>query len=228
MSSILSALLLAAALDGEAAEPGLSLQGTVLDSSRAAIASAQVTLAPEGPGQTLALRTDASGRFRLSLDPGSYRLTVSVPGFLDAVETLQVSGAGRETREFVLQPAPYGETVTVVAPAGYRTGAIASATKTLTPLLDVPQSVTVTTQALVKDQLMTSFGDLVRYVPGIQAHQGENNRDQVIIRGNSSSADFFLNGVRDDVQYYRDFYNLERVEALKGPNAMVFGRGGGG
>ena len=75
---------------------------------------------------------------------------------------------------------------------------------------------------------MTSIGDVVRYVPGITAHQGENNRDQVIIRGNSSSADFFVNGVRDDVQYYRDLYNLDRVEALKGPNAMIFGRGGGG
>ena len=68
----------------------------------------------------------------------------------------------------------------------------------------------------------------MRYVPGITAHQGENNRDQVIIRGNSSSADFFVDGVRDDVQYYRDLYNLDRVEALKGPNAMIFGRGGGG
>ena len=75
---------------------------------------------------------------------------------------------------------------------------------------------------------MTSVGDIVRYVPGVSAHQGENNRDQVIFRGNSSSADFFLNGVRDDVQYYRDLYNLERVEVLRGPNAMVFGRGGGG
>ena len=75
---------------------------------------------------------------------------------------------------------------------------------------------------------MMSIADVVRYVPGITAHQGENNRDQVIIRGNSSSADFFLNGVRDDVQYYRDLYNLDRVEALKGPNAMIFGRGGGG
>ena len=68
----------------------------------------------------------------------------------------------------------------------------------------------------------------MRYVPGIGVHQGENNRDQVIIRGNSSSADFFVDGVRDDVQYYRDLYNLDRVEALKGPNAMIFGRGGGG
>jgi catecholate siderophore receptor len=73
-----------------------------------------------------------------------------------------------------------------------------------------------------------SVGDVVRYVPGITYHQGENNRDQVVIRGNSSSADFFVDGVRDDVQYYRDLYNLDRFEALKGPNAMIFGRGGGG
>src|SRR4030095_7014949 len=64
--------------------------------------------------------------------------------------------------------------------------------------------------------------------PGVTAHQGENNRDQIIFRGNSSSADFYLNGARDDVQYYRDLYNLDRVEVLKGPNAMIFGRGGGG
>ena len=102
-----------------------------------------------------------------------------------------------------------------------------TATKTPTPLRDVPQSVTVVTKGLIQDQLMLSIGDVVRYVPGITAHQGENNRDQIIIRGNSSSADFFVNGVRDDVQYYRDLYNLDRVEALKGPNAMIFGRGGG-
>src|SRR4030095_14508331 len=77
-------------------------------------------------------------------------------------------------------------------------------------------------------QSMESVSDVVAYVPGITSHQGENNRDQLVIRGNSTSADFFLNGVRDDVQYYRDLYNVERVEALKGPNSMTFGRGGGG
>jgi len=75
---------------------------------------------------------------------------------------------------------------------------------------------------------MSSVADVVAYVPGITAHQGENNRDQLVIRGNNTSADFFLNGVRDDVQYFRDLYNVERVEALKGPNSMMFGRGGGG
>jgi catecholate siderophore receptor len=58
--------------------------------------------------------------------------------------------------------------------------------------------------------------------------QGEGNRDQPTIRGNGSTSTFFVNGVRDDVQYFRDLYNVERVEALKGANALIFGRGTGG
>jgi catecholate siderophore receptor len=58
--------------------------------------------------------------------------------------------------------------------------------------------------------------------------QGEGHRDAPIIRGQSSTADFFVDGVRDDAQYLRDLYNVERIEALKGSNAMMFGRGGGG
>src|SRR6201999_3396942 len=81
---------------------------------------------------------------------------------------------------------------------------------------------------LIQDQMMLSLGDVVRYVPGAAQHQGENNRDEVVLRGNNSSANFFVDGVRDDVQYYRDLYNLERVEVVKGPNALSFGRGGGG
>jgi catecholate siderophore receptor len=100
--------------------------------------------------------------------------------------------------------------------------------KMLMPVRDVPQSVTIISRQLIADQLMQSVGDTLRYVPGVSVHQGENNRDQVIIRGNNSSADFFLDGVRDDVQYYRDLYNLDRIEAIKGPNATTFGRGGGG
>ena len=106
--------------------------------------------------------------------------------------------------------------------------AIRSATKTPTPLLNVPQSVTVVSERQIQDQLMMSMGDVMRYVPGVAVHQGENNRDQIIMRGNSTSADFFVDGVRDDVQYYRDLYNLSRVEVLKGPNALIFGRGGAG
>jgi catecholate siderophore receptor len=59
-------------------------------------------------------------------------------------------------------------------------------------------------------------------------HQGEGNRDQIILRGTSSTADFYVDGVRDDAQVFRDLYNLERVEVLKGPGGMAFGRGGAG
>jgi catecholate siderophore receptor len=88
--------------------------------------------------------------------------------------------------------------------------------------------VTVVTHALIADQAMQNMADVVRYVPGVTMGQGEGHRDAPTIRGNSSTADFFVDGVRDDAQYYRDLYNTDRVEALKGSNAMMFGRGGGG
>ena len=75
---------------------------------------------------------------------------------------------------------------------------------------------------------MRSVADLLTFVPGATPGTGEGNRDQMTLRGNNTSADFFVDGIRDDVQYFRDFYNLSRVEVLKGPNAMIFGRGGGG
>ena len=103
-----------------------------------------------------------------------------------------------------------------------------SATRTMTLLRDVPQSTTVIGLGLISDQGMQSMADVVRYVPGITMGLGEGHRDAPTIRGNSTTADFFIDGIRDDAQYYRDVYNVERVEALKGSNAMVFGRGGGG
>jgi catecholate siderophore receptor len=103
-----------------------------------------------------------------------------------------------------------------------------TATRTDTPLRDIPQAVSVVGSELIADQSMQSMADVVRYVPGVTMGQGEGHRDAPTIRGNSSTADFFADGIRDDAQYFRDLYNVERVEALKGPNAMVFGRGGGG
>jgi len=111
---------------------------------------------------------------------------------------------------------------------GYLAERNRSAMKTDTPLLDVPQSVSVVTRDLILDQSMQSLADVVRYIPGAGMAQGEGNRDTIILRGNSSTSDFFVDGVRDDVEYYRDLYNLDRVEVLKGPNAMIFGRGGAG
>ena len=118
--------------------------------------------------------------------------------------------------------------VTAARSHGYAAHSTRSATRTDTPLRDVPQSATVLTREVLADQSVQSMADVVRYMPGITMGLGEGHRDQPTIRGNSSTADFFVDGVRDDAQYLRDVYNAERIEALKGPNAMAFGRGGGG
>src|SRR5262249_2019829 len=171
--------------------------------------------------------SDQFGQFSLRLKPGNYTLKIVAQGFEETSQAVSIAQVDPEALEVVLPIATSHNTITVIG-TDYRTLAVSSATKIATPLRDVPQSITVVTQDQIKDQQMLSLGDVVRYTPGITAHQGENNRDQIIFRGNSSSADFFLNGVRDDVQYYRDLYNLDRVEILRGPNAMIFGRGGGG
>ena len=111
---------------------------------------------------------------------------------------------------------------------GYTVRSISSATKTDLPLRDIPQSVTVLSKSLMADQSVQSMSEIARFIPGVTFGQGEGHRDAPTIRGNSTTADFYLDGVRDDSQYFRDIYNIERVEALKGSNAMVFGRGGGG
>jgi catecholate siderophore receptor len=110
----------------------------------------------------------------------------------------------------------------------YVASSIDTATKTDTPLIDIPQTINVITREQLDDQSHRSLADVLRYVPGTTVGQGEGNRDQITLRGQNTTADFFLDGVRDDVQYYRGLYNVERVEVLKGPYALIFGRGGGG
>ena len=126
--------------------------------------------------------------------------------------------AGTDQREIVVtgQRVEYGVKQT------------STATKTATDVKDIPQALTVVTSGQIADQQLRSMADLLNFVPGASYGSGEGNRDQIVLRGNSSTADFFVDGVRDDVQYFRDFYNIDRVEVLKGPNAMIFGRGGGG
>jgi catecholate siderophore receptor len=103
-----------------------------------------------------------------------------------------------------------------------------NALKTPTPIIDVPQSLSITTADQIIRQGFDSVGDIVLYTPGVTNSQGEGHRDAVVFRGVRSTADFFVDGVRDDVEYYRGLYNLEQVEILRGPNALLFGRGGTG
>jgi catecholate siderophore receptor len=157
----------------------------------------------------------------MKLNPNTrHRRACAVAGILVAV-----GAAGTAQAQ---EPAATSESIVVLGQRSYRATSTSSSTKTDTPLVDVPQSVTVVTETEIRDRAAQNLADIVRYIPGMGFAQGEGNRDTPIFRGNGSTADMFVDGIRDDVQYYRDLYNVERVDVLRGSNGMIFGRGGGG
>jgi catecholate siderophore receptor len=144
--------------------------------------------------------------------------------------------AGQRRRaQAARNPAPQAAPKAFGVSQATRTGTVgvyanstSAGTKTNTPLVNIPQSVTVVTKDFIRDQGFQSLTDVTRYVPGVAIHQGEGNRDELIIRGVDSSANFYVNGFRDDVQYFRDLYNTQSLEILKGPSALIYGRAAGG
>ncbi len=110
----------------------------------------------------------------------------------------------------------------------YRVDGSATATKTLTPLRDIPQTLNVIPRELLIDQSAQSIAAAMKNVPGVSVAQGEGNRDQIVLRGINTATDFFVNGIRDDQERFRDLYNVETLEVVQGPAAVLFGRGGGG
>ena len=190
----------------------LSAEGGLTQGKRSAGLNATVATS-QGLQQLLA----GTGLVAVQLPDGSYIVRLA-PAPLRA----DLGGAGDGLQ--VLAPV----TVQGSGDDGYRRSSSASASRNDTALRDTPQAVSVVSGELIRDQDMRSMADAMRYMPGVGTAAGEGNRDTAVMRGNSSTSDFYLDGMRDDVQYYRDFYNIERVEAVKGPNATVFGRGGGG
>jgi catecholate siderophore receptor len=98
-------------------------------------------------------------------------------------------------------------------------------------LQDTPQSITVVPLEVMREQAAFSLRDALRNVTGISIAAGEGGGaqgDNLTLRGFSARNDIFVDGIRDFGQYTRDTFNLESVEVLKGPSAVMFGRGSTG
>ena len=119
-------------------------------------------------------------------------------------------------------------TVKSSADDGYSPASSSSATKGSAALRDIPQSVNVVPQQLLRDQGAHSMQDALKNVPGVALGSGDGQRDQVFIRGFSAISDQFSDGLRDDALYFRDLSNIERIEVVKGPSAVLYGRGSSG
>jgi catecholate siderophore receptor len=98
------------------------------------------------------------------------------------------------------------------------------------PIVDTPQSMTVISQAELADRGSSNLNDALRTVPGISLGAGETSwqGNNVFLRGFTTRDDMFADGQRDFGYYYRDPFNTEQVEVLKGPSSILFGRGSTG
>lgn len=209
-----------------AAQTEARLHARVVDQAGGAIVGATVTAKGAVASAPIVVSTNARGEFELALEHRPYTLVISAPGFAVLTEVLDAGAVNTRGNVFALQVASVAEAVTV--DGGPAAAAVRSATKTPTPLRDIPQAIAVVSATTIADQRMHSMADVLRYMPGVGVAQGEGNRDTPVLRGNITTGDFFVDGVRDDAQYLRDTYNVERIEAIKGANAMIFGRGGAG
>lgn len=107
-------------------------------------------------------------------------------------------------------------------------GQASSATKGLMQLKDVPQIVNVVPKQVLREQTVTSMQGALQNVAGLSFSVGDGQRDQVMIRGFSAITDNYVDGIRDDALYFRDMSNVERIEVLKGPASVLYGRGSAG
>ncbi|CAI8846523.1 TonB-dependent receptor [Pseudomonas sp. IT-P395] len=102
-----------------------------------------------------------------------------------------------------------------------------TATRTSTPVRYVPQAIDSIKTANVANYGTNDIGDALSGMPNVSS-SADTRFDSLRIRGFDASNDFYLDGIRDDSQYKRDLHNIERVEVLKGPAAVLYGRGSQG
>jgi catecholate siderophore receptor len=171
-------------------------------------------------GETIALSDDAAGAI---YSPG-------VSGYFTVERALEQALAGTSlsfsrtgVRTLSVEFRISGEAVNVIGKAP----AMIGSPKFIEPMRDIPQSIDVVPSEVIAEQGATTLRDAVRNVAGISLAAGEGGAqgDSLTIRGFTARNDIFIDGMRDFGSYYRDPFNQEQVQVLKGPSSVAFGRG---
>lgn len=236
MTPLIAVLLLSAATTAAAVPPAAEsstgaapLVGRVLDSSGAAVPDALVTVRDIGSGEERVLRTAADGRFEITVVvPGArYRVHAVAPRFSPVVR--EVAAGAATPFDLVLSPAALSEEVTVRADGGFVARQTAAATKTDTPLIETPQSVSVVSRERLEAQAVQHVQEALRYTAGVRAETyGYDNRgDWATVRGASFGQ--YVDGLQMLFGSYNntrpDPFTLERVDVLRGPSSVLYGQG---
>jgi catecholate siderophore receptor len=208
---------------------GKCFRGIVKDSNDALIVGARI-IVKDAKGKVIdRTETDATGEFALEcFAEGEYVLEISKEGMTPVEKRINFAKNDLQVSDIRLETQGLAETVTVQISADFISSTSETATKLPTPLRDVPQSVEIVNRSLLDSQAVFSLKDALTNVTAVSVAQGEGRRDQFFIRGFSAQGDQFIDGVRDDAPYYRDLSNIEQLEVVKGPSAVLFGRGSSG
>ncbi len=113
---------------------------------------------------------------------------------------------------------------------GYVVGNATTATRTDTPLLETPQSITVVSAEQIRDQASPNLQEALRYTAGVrnELYGVDNRGDWVSLRG-SPEATTLLDGMRLPLTgsygvVRTEPYAYERIEVLRGPSSIIAGQ----
>lgn len=205
-----------------------TLEGSIVDANRHAIAQARVQLQSTSTTYKAARTSGNDGKVTFeNLPAGEYRIESSAQNFTPNHTTVTITDGQPASFQLVLSIAAIRTEVVVTAEEELVPTASSTATRTATPLLDLPQSVQILPRAILEDQQALSVADIVKNVSGITVPNSSGSRaEDLNFRGFTTGA-IFKDGFRNDGFANRtanEVANIERVEVVKGPSSTMFGR----
>ncbi|MBY6241991.1 TonB-dependent siderophore receptor [Methylosinus sp. Sm6] len=157
---------------------------------------------------------------------GACAMTLLVPSLGAAQEALPTIDIGAASSAPASQSRFRGEPKT--PQEGYVARDAGTATKTDTPIRETPVSVNVVPKQVIVDQAITNLTDALENVPGVRSNNNELEGHNFKIRGFQSIYIYRNNlaipGGESNPSGF-DTANIERIEVLKGPASVLFGRG---
>jgi iron complex outermembrane recepter protein len=208
----------------------VTIVGHVVDTSGASMAGTTITLRDAAGAVTARTATNSAGQFSISgVLPGEYALEAERKLFETSLEQISVSdGKPPFELQIVMKVATRRETIDVFQQEGYAVMATTIATKTDTPILELPLSVQVVPQEVLKDQQVTRIEEAVRNVSNIYQTKAafSDFADQFVIRGFLNNQVVYRDGFRIDTGFSgkQETADIEQIEVLKGPASILYGR----
>ncbi len=209
------------------ADAKVQVEGVILDASGGLLPGAKVHFSGDAGG-SIDVVADAGGSFRTELPAGRYRVSAIQSGFQQIDQALVLRPGAQTRLTLTLKIQNSVESVTVTASDGYAATTQSTASRVPIRVLDLPQTAYTITHQLLEDRGADSVKDALAGVPGVQPTLGEGRRDSFSIRGFNAGTDQYIDGVRDDAQYFRDLSNTEQLDVVEGPAAVLYGRGSSG